>query len=86
MDKIAIAFVALAIGAAAMFNGPDVVHAVVSPDCRIKGNVSYNNGRRIYHMPGQKDYATTRIAAQRGERWFCSEQEARAAGWTKAGR
>ncbi len=54
--------------------------------CNIKGNVSYNGGRRIYHMPGDRDYARTRISLSRGERWFCSEAEARAAGWRRAGR
>ena len=54
--------------------------------CRIKGNVSYNRGMRIYHMPGDRDYARTRIDPSRGERWFCSEAEARASGWRRAGR
>jgi endonuclease YncB( thermonuclease family) len=51
--------------------------------CRIKGNISGKD--RIYHLPGQAFYAQTRISAARGERWFCSEAEARAAGWRKAG-
>jgi endonuclease YncB( thermonuclease family) len=50
--------------------------------CLIKGNISGNG--RIYHMPGQRDYARTRIDPARGERWFCSESEARAAGWRPA--
>ena len=60
--------------------------SVPKADCRIKGNVSHNAGKRIYHMPGQEDYEDTKISPQRGERWFCSEAEARAAGWRKAGR
>lgn len=52
--------------------------------CIIKGNVS--GGGRIYHMPGQRDYAATVIRSSRGERWFCSETEARAAGWRAAQR
>ena len=54
--------------------------------CRIKGNVSYNRSKRIYHMPGDRDYSRTRIDPSRGERWFCTEAEARAAGWRRAGR
>jgi hypothetical protein len=54
--------------------------------CNIKGNVSYNRGKRIFHVPGQKDYGRTVITKHRGERWFCSESEARAAGWRKARR
>lgn len=57
-----------------------------SPRCNIKGNISYNSGARIYHMPGDQDYAGTRISVERGERWFCSEREAQAAGWRRAGR
>ncbi|EPE94402.1 sunset domain-containing protein [Rhizobium grahamii] len=53
--------------------------------CNIKGNVSINSGERIYHVPGQHYYEATKISPQYGERWFCSEQEARAAGWRKAG-
>ncbi|WP_025661780.1 hypothetical protein [Rhizobium sp. IBUN] len=54
-------------------------------DCNIKGNVSIDSGERIYHVPGQHYYEATKISPQYGERWFCSEQEARAAGWRKAG-
>jgi endonuclease YncB( thermonuclease family) len=52
--------------------------------CAIKGNISGNG--RIYHMPGQEHYNRTRISTARGERWFCTEAEARAAGWRKARR
>lgn len=52
--------------------------------CAIKGNIS--DGGRIYHVPGQLHYDRTRISTARGERWFCSEAEARSAGWRKARR
>jgi hypothetical protein len=55
-------------------------------DCRIKGNISHNTGEQIYHVPGQEHYDVTRISPQHGERWFCTEQEARQAGWRKAHR
>ena len=51
--------------------------------CEIKGNIS-NKGERIYHTPGQKFYSRTRISESKGEHWFCSEAEARAAGWRRA--
>ena len=54
--------------------------------CNIKGNISRNSGKRIYHVPGDSDYADTRIGTSHGERWFCTESEARAAGWRRAGR
>lgn len=53
-------------------------------DCRIKGNVSANG--RIYHMPGQRDYDRVRIRPELGQRWFCTEAEAQAAGWRPAAR
>lgn len=53
--------------------------------CTIKGNINAK-GRRIYHVPGQRDYAATRIDTAKGERWFCSAAEAQAAGWTPAAR
>ena len=54
--------------------------------CTIKGNISHNSGKRIYHMLGDRDYERTRISTSRGERYFCTEAEARAAGWRRAGR
>lgn len=55
-----------------------------NPDCPIKGNISHNSGNRYYHLPGMPDYEITLIDVARGERWFCSEAEAIAAGWSKA--
>ncbi|MCK0167291.1 thermonuclease family protein [Jannaschia sp. S6380] len=51
--------------------------------CRIKGNISDNG--RLYHLPGSRAYGPTRIDTTRGERWFCTETEARNAGWRRAG-
>lgn len=50
-------------------------------DCHIKGNVSYNTREKIYHLPGDIYYDRTVINEGYGERWFCTEAEARAAGW-----
>lgn len=55
------------------------------PGCLIKGNVS-TSGERIYHVPGGAFYNATVIDPKRGERWFCSEAEARAAGWRRSKR
>jgi hypothetical protein len=32
-------------------------------------------------VPGSPAYERTKIDEAKGERWFCSEAEARAAGW-----
>ncbi|MGN6303602.1 MAG: sunset domain-containing protein [Mesorhizobium sp.] len=51
--------------------------------CVIKGNIN-SNGERIYHPRGQEHYGRTKISESKGERWFCSEAEAQAAGWRAA--
>ena len=51
------------------------------PGCPIKGNISVNGGDRIYHMPWSPWYTRTYINTAKGERWFCDEAEAIAAGW-----
>lgn len=56
--------------------------AAAAQTCAIKGNVSKNG--MIYHLPGTREYARTRISPSKGERWFCSEADARAAGWRPA--
>jgi endonuclease YncB( thermonuclease family) len=52
-------------------------------ECLIKGNIN-SKGEHIYHVSGQRYYDRTQIDESKGERWFCSEQEAIAAGWRKA--
>lgn len=41
-------------------------------------------GEHIYHLPGGQWYDQTGIDPPKGERWFCSETESQAAGWTAA--
>jgi hypothetical protein len=52
--------------------------------CSIKGNIATGTGERIYHLPGQKYYLSARVNLLGGERWFCSESSAQAAGWRKS--
>jgi len=47
--------------------------------CPIKGNITANG--RIYHAPWSPWYSRTSINPGKGERWFCSEADAVAAGW-----
>ncbi len=51
--------------------------------CTIKGNIN-SEGEKIYHVIGCQSYNKTIINEDAGERWFCSEAEALAAGWRKA--
>jgi endonuclease YncB( thermonuclease family) len=48
--------------------------------CTIKGNIS-RKGDKVYHLPGSRDYDRTVIDEASGERMFCTEDEAKAAGW-----
>ena len=52
--------------------------------CPIKGQVS--GASRVYVLPWSPDYDRVRVQKARGERWFCSEQEAVAAGFKAAPR
>jgi len=48
--------------------------------CLIKGNIS-KEGEKIYHLPSCPDYNNTKIEEEKGEKWFCTEEEAIKAGW-----
>lgn len=50
--------------------------------CIIKGNIS--RGQNIYFLPFHVLYDHVRIEEAKGERWFCTEDEALAAGWRRA--
>lgn len=50
------------------------------PGCDIKGNIN-NEGVRIYHTRHSEWYSRTKISPEKGERWFCTPQEAEANGW-----
>ena len=54
-------------------------------ECLIKGNIN-SRGEKIYHLPSMQFYDRTIIDESKGERWFCSEEEAIAAGWRKSKR
>jgi endonuclease YncB( thermonuclease family) len=57
------------------------VAAQEAPDgCPIKGNIN-GDGERIYHAPWSPWYGRTKVNTATGERWFCDEREALAAGW-----
>jgi len=68
---------------------PETAHAILlasasgpvapSPDCTIKGNVN-RAGECIYHKPTSRWYAKIEMKISKGTRWFCSVDEAEAAG------
>ena len=71
------------IAAQAMLLAPSATEGAPSPECTIKGNVN-RNGERIYHMQNQRFYARIRMEKGTDKRWFCTPEEAEAAGWRRA--
>jgi endonuclease YncB( thermonuclease family) len=61
------------------------VPAIAPNSCNIKGNIA-RSGERIYHVPGGEFYDRTLVEPTKAERWFCNEEEARAAGWRRSRR
>ena len=52
--------------------------------CLIKGNI--DRLKKIYHVPGCTQYPFAVVEEDIGEQWFCTEKEARDAGYTKSER
>lgn len=52
---------------------------IITGKCLIKGNISSSG--KIYHTQASPWYSRTKINEAKGERWFCTEEEALAAGW-----
>ena len=57
----------------------DVAKQDAPEGCPIKGNISKQG--KIYHAPWSPWYLKTNVTVANGERWFCSESDAVAAGW-----
>ena len=56
-----------------------------APDgCPIKGFIRASS--KLYTLPWSADYDRAKVRTEKGERWFCSEDEAKAAGFTPASR
>lgn len=70
-------------GSCGFIAGVETKQTAPETDCVIKGNIS-SSGEKIYHLPGQRYYNKTVISKSKGERWFCSEDEAIDGGWRKA--
>ncbi|KKU25074.1 MAG: Succinoglycan biosynthesis protein [Microgenomates group bacterium GW2011_GWA2_46_16] len=52
--------------------------------CTIKGNYHKGTKERTYHLPGCYNYNQISINPNESDRWFCTEKEAEAAGFTKS--
>jgi len=52
--------------------------------CNIKAQIPYDNGEKIYLVPGCKNYTQAVVEKFRGEDWYCTEKEAKDAGYVKS--
>ena len=55
----------------------------VNPECVVKANDALGSGNKQYHFPGCGQYANTTVQLYLGDAWFCTETEAKKAGYTK---
>jgi len=51
--------------------------------CQIKGNIDRLD-KRWYHLPNFRHYEATEVNLEHGDRWFCTEEQAQAAGFERA--
>ncbi len=52
--------------------------------CNIKAQIPYDNGQKIYLVPGCKNYTQAVVEKFRGEDWYCTEKEVKDAGYMKS--
>jgi len=57
-----------------------------NPNCIVKGNLENKrkSGRKIYYLPNCAQYKFVKVEKDLGEQWFCTEKEAKEAGYIKA--
>jgi len=58
--------------------------APISSECLIKGNISEHGYGRTYFLPDDPTYKKVKISFNKGEQFFCTEEEAEEAGYRKA--
>lgn len=54
------------------------------PACQIKGNVRRDRKTKVYHVTDCYNYEKIVVDTREGDQWFCSEEEASEAGFTKS--
>ena len=55
-----------------------------NPKCPVKGNIDDRTGEKQYLTPDCRHYSKVIIEKYMGEEYFCSEKEAREAGFVKS--
>lgn len=56
----------------------------IKSECKIKGNIDKSTGERLYHLPTCRHYKYIVLDLDTDENYFCSEQDAQAAGFKLA--
>jgi len=56
----------------------------VDPSCMIKGNISEKGYGKIYLLVGCPNYNRVKIDERKGEQYFCTEKEAKEAGFARS--
>lgn len=54
------------------------------PNCTIKGNIDHVKKTKVYYSPSCKTYNSVEMELYVGDVWFCSESEAKKAGFSLA--
>ena len=54
-----------------------------NPKCNIKGNTT--GDKHLYRYPGCQSYSQTVVELHMGDKWFCSDKEAKKAGFSLGG-
>ena len=55
-----------------------------NPKCPIKGNIIHGTNAKEYTMPSCARYALTVVERYKGESWYCTETQAKKAGYVKS--
>lgn len=55
-----------------------------NPKCAIKGNIIQHTNAKEYILPSCDKYSLSIIEKYKGEDWFCSEEQAKKAGFTRS--
>jgi endonuclease YncB( thermonuclease family) len=63
----------------------EIESAVHKPGCDIKGNISTKGAGKVYYLPKCANYHMLILDARKGEQYFCTEAEAKKAGFHKSG-
>ncbi len=64
--------------------GQCISRDALQSQCQIKGNIDTATYEKFYHLPSCTHYKETVLNLAFGEAWFCSEKDARDAGFKKA--